>query len=402
MNRLWHITAYEYRRNVFKKSFIFVLISVPLMIAFNIGLGFFLESLKDNPLPVGFIDDAGIFPQQAIPAPVANPSEAIGFVRYSTEKEALAALKNNNIQAYYWFPADYFDTRRIELVYAKEPGTNAQRQFFDFLQTNLLTNYPGEIARRAAGGTTVTTRSLNGERLIFSSGPTFGNLMPLLIAFAFLGMLLISSGYLMSAMSEEKENRTIEIVVTSTSPMQLISGKVLGTVAISFTLLLAWSLVVIVGISISRQIGISWFENLNMDWNSVLATVTIAIPSFVLVAALMLMIGSMVTTTQEGQSLSTIFIILHMIPLYVAVAFLESPHGLLAIILSLLPFTSLATIAMRNLFSVVPAWQVLASMGVQTACAIGAMWLASRAFRLGMLKYGQRLTWSGLLQVRAR
>jgi ABC-2 type transport system permease protein len=50
------------------------------------------------------------------------------------------------------------------------------------------------------------------------------------------------------------------------------------------------------------------------------------------------------------------------------------------------------TVGFRSLFSVVPLWQVAASVAIQTACAVGALWLAGRAFRLGMLRYGQRLS----------
>jgi len=52
------------------------------------------------------------------------------------------------------------------------------------------------------------------------------------------------------------------------------------------------------------------------------------------------------------------------------------------------------TVGFRSLFSVVPLWQVAASVAIQTACAVGALWLAGRAFRLGMLRYGQRLRFS--------
>ena len=50
MNRVWRVALYEYRRNVFKKSFILTLMSIPLMVAFGLGVGFLIESLQDNDL----------------------------------------------------------------------------------------------------------------------------------------------------------------------------------------------------------------------------------------------------------------------------------------------------------------------------------------------------------------
>jgi ABC-2 type transport system permease protein len=202
----------------------------------------------------------------------------------------------------------------------------------------------------------------------------------------------------MGAVAEEKENRTMEIVVTSVSPLELIGGKILGIIAIGLTLMMVWTMIVILGIITSRWMGIGWFQDLTMDWNAILATLFIAVPAYVLVCAIMVTIGTIVTSTQEGQSFSSVFIILHMIPLYLGVAFIESPGGSLATTLTLLPFTSLMATAMRNLFYSVPAWQIALSVFVQTICAIGSIWLASRAFRLGMLRYGQRLQWRNLFQ----
>ena len=61
MKHLWRVALYEYQRNVFKKSFILLMLSVPFFITFSIGLGVFLESLEDNSLPVGYVDHAGVF-----------------------------------------------------------------------------------------------------------------------------------------------------------------------------------------------------------------------------------------------------------------------------------------------------------------------------------------------------
>lgn len=397
MNNIWKIARYEYRRNVFKKSFIMTLLSIPLMVAIGVGSGLVMESLQNNDLPVGYIDLAGVF-DDPIPAPLNDGEEAVEFISFQSEDEALASLEAKGLQAYYIIPADYRETRQLEIVYTKKPAANANRQWYNFLQINLLADQPQEIAYRTAIGTDVTVRSLDGKRTIADSGPTFGNLMPLFITMAFLGLILISSGYLMGALAEEKENRTMEIVVTSVSPLQLIGGKLLGIVAIGLTVLAAWTLIVILGISTARLSGISWFQDLSIDWSVILSTAAIAVPAYVLVGALMIAIGAMVTSTQEGQSFSSIFVIFHMIPLYVAFTFMDNPGSSLAVTLSLLPFTSLMTIAMRNLFYAVPGWQVAVSVIVQSVSALGAIWLASRAFRMGMLRYGQRLNWKGLFQ----
>ena len=188
----------------------------------------------------------------------------------------------------------------------------------------------------------------------------------------------------------------MEVLVTTISPFQLIGGKILGITAISLTLLCSWVGVIALGIFIGRLVGVNWLNDLSMDWRSVVSVVAIAIPAYLLVSALMTAIGAMVTTTQEGQSVSTVFVVLHLIPLYISWSFLNEPHNSQAVLLSLLPFTSLMTVAFRNLFTIVPTWQVAISVLIQTLCACVAIWLASRAFRLGMLHYGQRMAFRRL------
>ena len=402
MKQIWRVAQYEYRRNVFKKSFILLLISVPFFITFTIGLGIFMDSLEDNSLPVGYVDHSGLI-STAVTTPelsstwVDKYDEAVEFIAYSSEDDAAAALKEGIIQVYYVFPSEYFETRRVEEIYIEKPGENAERQFYDFMQINLLSSQPPEIAFRAAAGTSVTVRSIDGRRVVPSGGPTFGLLMPLFITLMFLAMIMMTSGFTLSAVAEEKENRTMEVLVTSISTNRLISGKILSVIAISLTLLLVWIIVITIGIIIGRQLGINWLVDLRMDWRTILATFAIAIPSYALTIALMTAIGAMVTTLQEGQSVSSIFIILHILPLYIGMTFLNNPHSPIAITLSLLPFTALMTIGMRNLFTIVPTWQILVSMGVQIVFALGAFWLAGRSLRLGLLRYGQRLTLRGLL-----
>lgn len=402
MNKLWQVAVCEYGRNVFKRSFAAVLLGVPLLLAMSIGTGFVIESLRDNPLPVGYVDHAGVLAGR-IPAPprpsawVAGRDESIAFVAYSSEDAARAALESNAIQAYYVLPADYAVTRRVGLVYVREPGVNALQQFFDFLQINLLPAQPDVIARRVAAGPEVIVRSLDGRRETPTGAPTFGLLMPLFITLAFFFMLLLSAGYMLGAVADEKENRTIEVLLTSVSPAQLMTGKVLGIAAIGLTLAAAWTALVALGIAAAAQAGVTWFGDLAMDWRIVLATAAIAVPAYVLAAALMVAIGALIPTTREAQSISALFLAVHAIPLYVAWTFFGDPQGTLPVVLSLLPCTALMTVGMRSLFTVVPAWQVAAGAAVQVVCALGALWLAGRALKVGLLNYQHRPAWRGLL-----
>jgi ABC-type Na+ efflux pump permease subunit len=112
-----------------------------------------------------------------------------------------------------------------------------------------------------------------------------------------------------------------------------------------------------------------------------------------LACALMIAIGAVVSTTQEAQSISAIFFMLHIIPVYTSWIFMKSPHHPLAVLFSILPVTALVTTGTRNLFTIVPTWQVAISVVVQVLCALGAIILAGRALRFELLRYGQHFSW---------
>jgi ABC-2 type transport system permease protein len=212
------------------------------------------------------------------------------------------------------------------------------------------------------------------------------------LSVAFVYLLMMSSGYLMQAVVDEKENRTMEVLITSLSPSQLIGGKVLGITAISFTQLAAWILIAALAVAIGGDVfGIEWLQNPSLEWRSILAVVAIAIPSYVLASALMAALGSTIAESQEGQQIGALFFLLFNAPLYALVVILEAPNSAPSLVLSLLPFTSLMTVGFRSLVSAMPLWQVAASAAIQGVCAVAALWVAGRAFRLGMLRYGQRL-----------
>lgn len=396
MNMLRRVAVFEYRRNVFKKSFILMVLSVPLMITLSLCFGFTVESLRVDPLPAGYIDEAGTLITTQLPAEMARQKQFIDWIAFQSVEEAQAALKAGQIQAYFRIPAGFQYTRQVEVGYLDPPGENAWQQFYDLLRYNLLSDESPATAFRLTAGSEIIIRSVDGIRQTSPEAPTFGLMMPLFITLAFLIMMLTSSGYMMSALIEEKENRTLEVLIASISPAQLMAGKIIGVVAISLTLLLAWAIVITSGVWIAAQAGMDWFSDLTMDWRGVLETFAIGIPAYVLAAALMISIGALAGSNQESQSVSTIIFILHALPLYVSATFINSPHGPLQTALSLLPFSALMTIGMRNVFTIVPLWQVLASFAMQCLCAVGAIWLAGRALRYGMQHYGQRFNWRAL------
>jgi ABC-2 type transport system permease protein len=410
MSKLWLVALYEYRRRVFQKSFVLMLFSLPLMIALMLGLGAFSSSMSENAAAIGYVDHAGLL-ADAVPAPqrAGSPNEPgvarlVPLTPFQTEEEARKALAAKEIQAYYVVSPDYFETNRVELVYIEPPGNSAGRQFWDFMQINRLADLPPEVARRAVTDSNLIVYwpdDAPGGGREFSGRTFLNNFLPLFAGFAFVMLLFMNSGYLMSAVAEEKENRTMEILVTSVSPAQIIGGKVAGILAIVLTQVVGWTVFSVLGVWIGgRCLGIGMLQNLSVDLGLVLKMAVVAAPAFVLVAALMTALGATVAEAQEAQQASAFFALPVMIPFWFIQLILENPDSPLTIGLSFFPITALPTISMRLAFAQVPSWQIGVSAALATLSALGAVWLAGRAFRLGMLRYGQRLDWRDFWRVK--
>jgi ABC-2 type transport system permease protein len=390
-SNVWRIAREEFRRNVFRKSFILVLLSLPLMIGLNIGIVLLMNYLEKDIRPIGYVDYAGVMLVDKLPADVTD--DPIQFLAFSSEDRAEKALIAEEIQAFYVLSSEYLSTREIKLIYVEEPASKATRQFYDLLRVNLLSGVEPEYQVRIADGTEFLTRTPDGRRSFPSSGPTFQSVLPFFVGMAFMMMLLMSAGFLLEGMIKERENRTLEVIVTSTSPGQLVTGKVLGILGISFTQLVTWALFGLAAVWLGNNtFGLAWFQDVSLDWEPLLKVATIGLPTFVMVSAFLFALGCIMATGQEAQQIGGMAVMFMMLPLLAIAKIATEPNGVLAVTLSMLPVFSLMTVTLREVFIVVPLWQIILSVGIQILFAIAAIWFAGRVFRMSLLRYGKRLS----------
>jgi ABC-2 type transport system permease protein len=116
------------------------------------------------------------------------------------------------------------------------------------------------------------------------------------------------------------------------------------------------------------------------------------LPAFVMVAAMMSTIGAIMTEMREAQQISGIFSLLFTIPFYAMSTIMTNPNSTLAIILSYFPPSAPITVLLRMGLTTVPTWQIALNILILVIFAVLSVWLAGRAFRLGMLQYGKRLS----------
>ena len=199
-----------------------------------------------------------------------------------------------------------------------------------------------------------------------------------------------SSGYLMQAVVDEKENRTMEIMVTSVSPSKMMAGKVIGLIGVGLTQILTWILMGIAGLYFIADN----FEGISvggLDLGNVWLALAVILPAFVMISALMAAVGATVTEAREGNQVTGLITLPVMLPFFFFGTLINNPNGAVSVVLSLIPLTAPITLIIRSSFTTIPPWQLAVSLTLLVASALGALWLAGQVFRLGMLRYGQRV-----------
>jgi ABC-2 type transport system permease protein len=398
MSKIWLIARHHFQKETSKKSFLFILLSMPLFLVLSIGLGMLFESLENDNVTVGYVDP-GAFLQLTV---LEDADEDIQLIVFPDQVSAREALEKNEVDAYYLLPADYPESIEVDLVYLEDADGRATSLIRRLIRLNLLAGQSPEIAGRLLSGANVTVFATEANREYPKGGPEPGLFLPILGAFVFGFLTMTTSGYMLQVMVEEKENRTMEIIISSVSPSQLMSGKIVGALGIAFVQLTVWAVFFVIALWVSRSImNVAWLQDVKPVYQDLVKMAVVAFPAYLFMAALMTLIGATLVDTQEAEQVGPMAFLVTVIPLFLIIPLAANPNGTLALILTLIPFTSVLTLAIRSIFIVVPAWQVLASCSISFICAGVAIWLAGKAFRLSLLRYGQRLKFRELLSRRS-
>jgi ABC-2 type transport system permease protein len=184
-------------------------------------------------------------------------------------------------------------------------------------------------------------------------------------------------------------------MMTSVSPMQMIGGKAVGLIGVALTQVSVWLFALAIGLVVIRT-QVSWFADIQVPWGTIGITALFFLPTYVLLAGLMIAVGSMVTELQHGQQIAGFFNLLFALPFFFLIMVFNNPSSAIMIALSLFPTTSMMTLAMRWGVTAVPLWEVGLSFALLCLAALGSIWLAAKIFRAGMLRYGQPLNLAGL------
>ena len=214
----------------------------------------------------------------------------------------------------------------------------------------------------------------------------------------YMSIVLYGQAIMMSVI-EEKTQRVAEVVVASIPPGKLLAGKVIGVGAVGLTQQLVW---VASGLLLLRfqgpigsALGIATGAPLDLpsvSFGTALAFLSFFVLGYTLFSTMFAAAGSMVSSTQDAQQVATPLTLLVVPSLLLLTPVLLEPNGSLARVVTLIPFTSPILMPVRMSLTSVGALEVAGSIAVLVLGCLGAVWLAARIYRVGVLMYGKKPT----------
>jgi ABC-2 type transport system permease protein len=421
MKKIALIIAREYLSRVKKKSFIIMTFLGPLLIAMMYAVAIWLavkgDELNDKKI-VSVLDETGQFSNQL------RDSKTLSFAYISGSLDSAKANINTEGDDYLlYIPQGTQDLKGVQLYSSKQASFAVVNYIEKEIEAEikdkkLLSNGLSEEILKSLD-VQISLETIRVTAKGDESGSTgasygIGMLTSILIyLFIFLYGVQVMRGVI-----EEKNNRIVEVIISSVRPFQLMMGKIVGIALVGLTQFVLW-VVLTTAISgvVSQQFSktsdsaeqITQMQNnpagneQAMQVLSAIQTIDFAyilacfvfyfLAGYLLYAAMFAAIGSAVDSESETQQ----FMFPVTIPLIFSFVLASSsvvnnPDGPIAFWLSMIPLTSPVVMMVRIPFGV-PAWQLITSMILLILGFFGTVWMAAKIYRTGILMYGKKVTW---------
>ncbi len=395
MHNLWTVITFEFVRTLKKKSFWLSALAFPLLMAIIFAVVFISQDsaekatqrAAEQKFSIAIYDQS-----QLIQAQLLQQSE---ISTVASKDQGLTKVKQAQVEAFFYYPADP-SQQPIE-IYAKDVGLIDNNRYQavaqQLLSSSVAQNINSPVQVAIMQGQTVTnlTTFTDGQ-----AQPGFERVVaPGLFLILFYAVIALLANRMLASTTEEKENRVIEMILTTVESKTLILGKILAMVLIGAVQIAVIIIPVLAtNYFFGQQLNL---PNLNLSDSSIstqqfvigLATLMLG---FFLMTGCLVAIGAAVPTAKEANNFFGIVILAMLIPLYALMAIISDPNQPLVQIMTYVPLTSPVTLLLRNAVDNLPLWQALISLAILAVSSVASLVIAARTFGYGTLEYSRKLS----------
>jgi ABC-2 type transport system permease protein len=328
-----------------------------------------------------YVDEAGLiklFPED-VPANL--------FVEYPTRAAVHQALNNDEIDSYTIITAGYLETGQVIVVQANfNPVGSTPEDLFQYIIAYNLTGDPALTAaiNEPLAGLESNSLAPVEETAGRTGSETLAFVVPFGVMMIFFFLLTMGGGYMLQSVSREKENRTVEVLLVSLNPRQLMLGKIVGLSTVALLQMLIWVGGGLFALGGAGQLlgSAAAFE---FPPGYLIFALLFFLLGYLLYASMFGAVGALAPSAKESGQLTFIVMFPLLIPLWINQVMIQNPNGTIAMIFSMLPFTAPVSMLSRLVMVDVPLWQVLTSLAGLALTTYLIVMLAARFFRADTL-----------------
>ena len=383
LSKVWLVARYEFIYNFTRRSYLFAAFVLPFIIGALIFVGTQIvvntESNLSDFVRVGYVDPSGLL----------RDAESERFVAYGSRAEVEAAFQTDEVDAYFILADDYAQTGNAT-YYSTETLVDALGdEFRDFIRASLASE--SDLSERLQDPVSMRLHLLDDDEPLSVDAAVLRVALPIVFAFLLIFNTITSGQFLLAGVSEEKETRIVEILMTSIRPTEIIAGKAIG---LSGLLILQISFWLVGGLLLGAATGrLDALNEASLDPFLLLMAVVYFTLITLMFAGIMIGIGSIASAEEEARQFSSVFVVLTILPpSWGIILFLENPDHPLVTFMSLFPLTAPAANMILLGIGESEIWQIVASITILLVTIAAIYWFAGKVFRIGMLNAGQRLS----------
>ena len=398
MHNLGTVFKFETIRVLKKPTFWLMALGFPLMFAALYGIMFWSQSttmqaakeLEKQEFSLAATDDSKLVRPELLMAAKTKTVES---------KEAgINDVKNGKIDAYIYFPKD-ISKQKVE-VYGKDVGLFQNGKYGAVAQSLLSQSVASSVSQAQVA---ILQNKVQVSSTTYLDGKEHGGInemiAPGLFLVIFFMLITFFGNQMLTSSTEEKENRTVEMLLTMVKTDTLITGKILSLMVLA----LIQMLVIVLPVAAGYLAFGSKLQLPNMDLSLLVfdpvrigLALVIFLASFMMFTGMLVTLGAMMPTAKEANQWFGLVIMLIFGPFYGITAFVSFPDSPFVKFLSLFPFTAPIPLLLRNAVGNLPAWEGLLGVALLIVAAVFVLWLAVRIFRYGAMSYDSKLSLSAL------
>ncbi len=391
--RMFQVIFFELRRNLLRKGYLFATFGIPaIALVLLLGYQFIIAGNNDDTsVPefdfrgisvAGYVDQSGLF---------AELPEALSsyFIPYNDVDAGKADLENGEIDALFVIAPDFLETGNVtEYVPTFDFSRMAPGVVEQLFYATLAEDLPPDVAFR------LRQPSVQ-EEVNIQRGEAQNEDADFIAIYAFtivfITSVFMTNAYLMQTVIEEKENRLIEILISTMRPVELLMGKIFALSIVGIVQVVVWVASMFFLLQVALRLpafALTILSSIAFPVEMLPMMIVYFVLGYLLFAAIFGMIGAISSSMQEGPQYVTIFVLPSILPFYFFELFINQPNHIMVQIFSYFPLTSPLSMIMRLTLGAVGPLEIILSIALLAVGALGMMWLAGRFFRVQTLLSG--------------